>query len=362
MNRYSVDPAIERASTLPRAYYVDAEAYDHGRDAYFANSWQFVGDTNLVRVPGEVHPFTLLPGCLDEPLVLTRDMQDRIHCLSNVCTHRGMILCDGSGNERFLRCRYHGRRFGLDGSFQHMPEFEKAENFPTAEDDLSKIPLAIWKNMIFTSLSPVAPFEQVFAPVLERVGWLPLNEFKYDAAGSRDYLVRTHWALYCDNYLEEFHIPFIHAGLHELLDYEKYSVHLFEHGVLQLAEAKGAEDVFDLPADSPDFGKQISAYYFWIFPNLMLNFYPWGLSINVVRPLGIDTTKVSFIWYVWDESKMGRGAGGALDRVEREDEEVVERVMQGMRSRHYTKGRFSPTKERGTHHFHRMLADRLGSR
>ena len=40
-----------------------------------------------------------------------------------------------------------------------------------------------------------------------------------------------------------------------------------------------------LPA-IPDYGKRVAAFYFWLFPNLMLNFYPWGLSMNVVNPLG----------------------------------------------------------------------------
>lgn len=58
--------------------------------------------------------------------------------------------------------------------------------------------------------------------------------------------------------------------------------------------------------------KRVAAYYWWLFPNTMLNFYPWGLSVNVVRPLGVDRTKVSFLTYVWREElvdKRGRGAG-----------------------------------------------------
>jgi choline monooxygenase len=99
----------------------------------------------------------------------------------------------------------------------------------------------------------------------------------------------------------------------------------------------------------------VAAYYYWLFPNLMLNFYPWGLSINVVKPLAIDRTRVSFISYVWDESKLEQGAGAALDRVEREDEAVVESVQRGLRSRLYGRGRYSPRHEAGTHHFHLLL-------
>ena len=270
-----------------------------------------------------------------------------------------MTVCEGQGYEKSLRCRYHGRRFGLDGSFKSMPEFEDACNFPTAADNLTSIPFHRWGNLLFASLKPEANFETVFAPILERLAWLPLNEFRLDSNHSRDYLVRAHWGLYVDNYLEGFHIPFVHSALNDILDYENYTTETHDWSILQIAEAKSDEGIFNLPNSSPDYGKRISAYYYWVFPNLMLNFYPWGLSINVIRPLGIDTTKVSFIRYIWDESKLGVGAGADIDRVEREDEQVVELVQKGLRSRFYDRGRFSPKREIGTHHFHRMLAEKL---
>ncbi len=103
----------------------------------------------------------------------------------------------------------------------------------------------------------------------------------------------------------------------------------------------------------------MAAYYWWLYPNTMFNVYPWGVSINVVRPLGVALTKVSFLSYVWDASRIDRGAGAALDRVEREDEVIVESVQRGLRSRLYTRGRYSPTREACVHHFHTLLAAAL---
>ena len=193
----------------------------------------------------------------------------------------------------------------------------------------------------------------------DRIGWLPFNEFRFDPTRSRDYLINANWALYCDNYLEGFHIPFVHASLNEALDYGSYTTELFPHSSLQLGIAKSGENCFDLPASSPDHGKSVAAYYWWLFPNTMFNFYPWGLSINIVRPLGVDRTKVSYLTYLWDESKLETGAGAGLDRVEREDESVVEAVQRGVRAKAYDRGRYSPTREQGVHHFHRMLCNAL---
>lgn len=356
MKELTVHPSIEQASTLPKRIYTSPELYRLCNERMFAPSWQFIGDQSLVKVPGAVHPFTFLEGSLDEPVVLTRDLQDGLHLVSNVCTHRGNIVCEGPGNERFLRCRYHGRRFGLDGRFQHMPEFENVCGFPSAEDDLAKLSLGHLGPFLFGSIETGVPFEDVIGPVRERLSWLPLNEFRFDPGRAKDYLVRAHWALYVDNYLEGFHIPFIHAALNQALDYENYAYELFEWGNLQLGQGKPGDDCFELPTTSPDYGKPIAAYYFWLFPNTMLNFYPWGLSVNVVKPLGPELTRVSFLPYIWREDRVSTGAGAALDRVEREDEAVIELVQKGIKSRFYDRGRYSPKREIGTHHFHQLIA------
>lgn len=357
---FETDPDIRRAWTPPTDFYLDRDLFEQSKERIFARSWQFATDTESAKVPGQVFPFTLLDGFLNEPLVLTRDRGDGLHILSNVCTHRGNIVVEGPGNMNTLRCRYHGRRFALDGAFQGMPEFDGVENFPAPCDNLAEAPMGIWQNLVFASIDPFAPFEEVFAPMIERVGWLPLRESKLAPTRAREFLIKAHWALYVDNYLEGFHIPFIHAALNDALSLSDYGYEKFPYGNLQVGISSGGEDVFDLPSSSPDYGKQVCAYYFWFFPNLMFNFYPWGLSINVVRPLAPDLMKVNFIPYVWDETKLGRGAGADLDRVEREDEAVVEMVQRGMRSRFYKRGRYSPKGEQLTHQFHGLLGQFLG--
>lgn len=347
---------IAQASTLPADVYHAREYYDVQKERVFARTWQAVPDVARARAPGHVLPFTLLEGCLDEPLVFTRDESGLAHCLSNVCTHRGALVVEGEGHLKTLRCRYHGRRFALDGSFTAMPEFEDVEGFPSPRDDLPGLPLQQWGPLAFTALDPAMSFDDWMRPVRERTDWMPLDTFTRDAATSRDYVIDANWALYIDNYSEEFHIPYVHAGLSDQLDYSAYRTELFEYGSLQLGFAKPGETVFELPAGHAEHGRALAAFYFWLFPNLMLNFYPWGLSVNVVQPLGPARTKVSFISYVWRQELRDKGVGAGLHLVEMEDEEVVESVQTGVRSRLYDRGRYSPKRETGTHHFHRLLA------
>ncbi len=357
---FTIEPDIRRASTLPAWVYSDARVHASARERVFARSWQLVGDLPQVRVPGAVQPATFLEGMLEEPLLLTRDRDDRVHCLSNVCTHRGTLLCEHAAVvQGTMRCRYHGRRFHLDGRFHSMPEFEQAEGFPSPADDLRAVAHGTFGPWVFASLDPRVSLDTVLAPVRARCGHLPLAQAAHDPARSRDYLVQANWALYCDNYLEGFHIPYVHAGLAEALDYGAYRTELFEGASLQLGVARDGEAAFTLPPGHPDEGTRVAAWYWWLFPNTMLNFYPWGCSVNVVKPLAVDRTRVSFIAWVWDAGRIDQGAGAGLDRVEREDEAVVESVQRGTRSRLYQRGRYSPTREQGVHHFHRLLAAAL---
>ncbi len=355
-----ISPEIRRAFTLPARAYSNPDLYELQKDRVFARSWQYAGDAGRVKAPGHVLPFTLLDGCLDEPLVLASDDSATVRCLSNVCTHRGALVVEGEGHLRSLRCRYHGRRFAMDGSFVSMPEFDGAEGFPSPADNLPRLPLEKWGPLLFTGITPSVPFSEWIAPVEHRVGWMPFDEFRRDQATSRDYLIHANWALYCDNYLEGFHIPYVHAGLAGALDYGSYTTELYPWSCLQLGVASDGEAALEPPAASPDHGRRIAAYYWWLYPNTMLNFYPWGVSVNVVKPLAADRTRVSYLSYVWDPSRLERGAGAALDRVEREDEVIVEAVQRGVRSRLYQRGRYSPRRERGVHHFHRLLAGALG--
>ena len=64
---------------------------------------------------------------------------------------------------------------------------------------------------------------------------------------------------------------------------------------------------------------------------------------------------------MYDASKLDQGAGNGLTSVEAEDEEVVENVQRGIRSRFYKHGRYAVNREQGTHHFHTLLAESLNS-
>jgi choline monooxygenase len=78
--------------------------------------------------------------------------------------------------------------------------------------------------------------------------------------------------------------------------------------------------------------------------------------VGVVGLFFVGGVGVGFLTYILDEERYKQGADVMTDKVEREDEFVVEAVQKGIRSRFYPGGRFSPTREKGVHHFHSLLA------
>ena len=356
MPQFHIDTNIARAKTLDTDFYTSAAHFEASKEKIFAGSWQLITDTDSLGDGGSAYPFTMLEGFLNEPLLLTKDASGELHCMPNVCTHRGNLLVYEPCKVSNIRCRYHGRMFSCAGKFLSMPEFKEVEDFPTEEDDLNQLPLFQWGKLLFTSLRAGIRAEDYFAEMMQRIHWYPMDKLAYRADLSKDYYVKASWALYCENYLEGFHIPFVHAGLNQALDFGEYTTEVFRYSNLQLGIGKNADECFDLPASSTDYGKKVAAYYFWVFPNMMFNFYPWGLSVNIVQPTGISDCKVKFLCYVLDETKLTDSDDASLDKIEQEDEEIVENVQRGIRSRFYRHGRYSVTREQGTHHFHSLIA------
>ena len=89
---YAVDPDITKASTIDARFYHDAAAYALSSERIFARTWQWIGNLGDVATHGALSARELLPGLLNEPLLLARDKLGALRCLSNVCTRRGNLL------------------------------------------------------------------------------------------------------------------------------------------------------------------------------------------------------------------------------------------------------------------------------
>ncbi len=127
---------------------------------------------------------------------------------------------------------------------------------------------------------------------------------------------------------------------------------------MQIAEG---EENIEILKDTRTPNRNIYGLYYWIFPNIMLNFYSWGLSVNIIEPITTQKTRVRFLSFAINEMAQPQEGDATLERVELEDQSVVKSVQKGIKSRYYKRGRYSSVHEKGVHHFHGLLADFLNS-
>lgn len=355
MGKIFVNKRIELANTLPSEFYTNEKFYNLTKEKIFLKSWQWIDNKGINKKDKIIIPINILEELINEPIILLKN-NDEIACYSNVCTHRGNILVNKECKPKKIVCNYHGRRFSLNGKFEFMPEFESVKNFPSMYDDLKNLPLINWYGLFFVGINPNFELLPILKQIEKRISFLSLDKLEINNNLSQDYIVNAHWAIYCDNFLEGFHVPFVHKDLNSVLDYNNYETEIYKNFNLQIGFSKNKDECFQFPKNHQDYGKKIAAFYYWIFPNIMLNIYPWGISLNVVCPINKSKTKVLFRSYVLDSTKLYSGASEDLNRVEIEDEKIVENVQKGINSSFYRSGRFSPKREKGVHHFHCLIS------
>ncbi len=354
----NIDEDIKKASTPPSLFYTSKEIFNK-IISVFENSYQYVCHESELLKNSNI-PFYLFEDWLDIPLVITKD-NNNIFCLSNVCTHRGNIVCNKKNNQKKLVCNYHGRSFNLDGTINYAPGFKETKNFPSKNDSLNKnINLLNWNGLLFVNAGENESILKGLNEINNLINWYPFDNLSFDEKASKTYKINANWALYCENYLEGFHIAYVHKGLSSDIENQSYETILLEHGVLQMAKSKDKKDsigetglINNVPSN------QIYALYFWLFPNIMLNFYKWGISVNIIEPINNNKTRIRFISLPIKSYKQRSGDSNSVDCIELEDQRVVLNVQKGIKSKFYNRGRYSAQHEKGTHHFHRLISKYL---
>jgi choline monooxygenase len=356
---FQVEADIARAWTLPAPLYTDAGILLAEKEKIFARTWQVVGHASQVANPGDYFTTELI----GEPLVLVRGLDGRLRGFYNVCRHRAGPPAEGCGSRKLFRCGYHGWTYGLDGTLLSATEIEGVEGFSPADFALKPVRTEEWFNFVFVNLDPEA------RPLRESLGELPRQVEKFPFATMklferRTYDMKCNWKTYVDNYLEGYHLPSVHPGLNRELDYNAYVVELYALGragyVRQFSPIRGAQPGDATPRRYQDAKEDLTTDYFWIFPNWMLNCYPDNVSLNIVLPVETERTLAIFEWYL-PEKDHGTAAAKASvefsDQIQIEDVGICEVVQKNLRSRSYSRGRFSVKQEKGVHAFHRMYGD-----
>ena len=350
---YDDQAPLAEASTIPAPWYVDARIAELENQTVFSKNWLMVGRVDQVEKPGEF----VTANVAGEPIVVVRGNDGVLRGFYNVCRHHAAaVVTEPCGQASILHCPYHGWNYGLDGSLKGMPEFEGVKNFQREENGLVPVRTETWEKFVLVNLDPnAAPLREFLGGLVKRVA--PLGVTKLHYFDSRVYDIACNWKVFIDNYLDGgYHVPHLHKALNSVLDYKQYTIENEDRYCLQSSPMVASDE--DAATGATRQGDR--AWYFWQYPNLMINCYEGYMDTNLVLPIDVDHCRVIFDFYFADVSEVRRAyneqsvAVGA--RVQDEDLGICEAVQRGLKSRAYGAGRLSARREAGEHLFHRLLA------
>jgi choline monooxygenase len=342
-------PPIERAETIPSSWYTAPEFHAFDNDAIFARTWQYVGWLDKAPKPGDY----FVTEAAGNPIIVVRGQDQKLRAFYNVCRHRGGPLATEDGCAKALQCKYHGWTYLLDGSLRGVPEFDRVELFDRKDFGLIPVHLEVWEGLLLVNLSESpTPLSEYFHGIVERITPIKLADKKF--CRRIVYELNCNWKVYVDNYLEGYHLPYVHPELCNLLDYQNYVTETFRYYSLQYSPFTGKDNLYQASAGA--------AFYYFVFPNFMLNILPGRLQTNLIAPVAHNRTKVIFDYFYDDvDSAAAKKIIGEdieySDRVQKEDMEICEHVQKGLQSRAYDRGRFSVTHEQGVYHFQTLLKE-----
>jgi len=333
---------LDEASALAAAFYVDPEVAAVERERVFSGTWQLAARAGELAAAGD----DVVCEIAGTPLIIVRGTDGVLRALHNVCRHRaGPLATENGRGAKNLRCRYHGWTYALDGALKAAPEMREARDFDVSAIRLTSARVHEWQGLVFVALNDDTPqFEEVFAGISERIAPVDLSVMAFH--NRVEYEVQCNWKVYIDNFLEGYHLPHVHPGLSKVLDYRSYDTELFDWYSLQHSPLRDAGDVYG----------EGDAWYFFVYPNIMLNIMPARLQTNVVLPLALDRCKVVFDYYFAGEGAARSGSDMEFsDEIQQEDIDICEQVQRGLLSGGYAPGRLSPRREAGVWHFQNLL-------
>jgi len=358
INSYDPSTPLERASTIPAAWYTDESIFQLEQQTVFSRSWQVAARVDQLGKTGDY----VTTEIADEPIVVVRGSDNQIRAFFNVCRHHAAaVMTEPQGNAPQMRCPYHGWTYSLEGELKGTPDFGGVCDFDRGGNGLLPVEIAVWENWVFVKVNRRNESSESWLDdqLVNEISTLELSNLHWFER--RKYLIDCNWKVFVDNYLDGgYHVPHLHKGLDSVLDYSHYTIECGQRHCLQSSPLVTTENADIAASRTGD-----RALYYWIYPNFMINCYAGVMDTNLVRPISVDRTEVIFDFYFADVSEAAREQNLASvavgDQIQQEDLDICASVQRGLKSRVYNAGRLSVRREAGEHLFHRLLHGDLKS-
>ena len=282
---------------LPGEAYTSEHFARLERATVFHRNWVHAAGSHEVAEPGDVLPVSVA----GMPIVLVRQRDGSLRGFHNVCRHRGCLLVTAPQQQRpLMTCKFHAWGYGLDGHLARTPYWSKEDGtadpgFDPHAFGLLAVATAEWCGQVFVRLSAEGPsFEEHIAPMEAR--WKPydLSLLRYGLQAT--YEVAANWKLVIQNYLDTYHLPFLHPQLGSVEQAKNYDdvneadtlIGIFYRaGAADKDKGVGAMPV--IPGLSPKLmaGQDVVLLY----PNTLVELVPSHMMTIRIIPAGPELTR-----------------------------------------------------------------------
>src|ERR1041385_8956996 len=198
---------------LDRRIFADQSVYNDEMERIFGRAWLMIGHESLVPAPDDF--FHTYMG--EDPVILTRDGQGRLHALLNMCRHRGNRVCRvDDGNAKRFMCSYHGWTYRNDGSLEHVPGESEAYYDALDKSSLGLVEARVdtYAGIVFAPWAKDAPRLEAY---LGDARWyrdtvINRRDGGMQALGPMKWLEPVNWKTLVDNCSDNYHVPTSHLS------------------------------------------------------------------------------------------------------------------------------------------------------
>ncbi len=257
--------------------FTDPERFEREREVLFRRTPQVIAWAGDVAEPGDI----VARDVAGVPVVVTRHHDGELRAFLNVCSHRGMTLCDGVDNGRRLTCPYHGWNYDLQGNLVGVPNRDRFPELDAGAFGLPALPVAVQAGLVVVGLRPEVDVAGFLDPLGDEYAWLGYDGYR---SGSERVLRKAaNWKLMIDLNNEAYHVPALHRD--SLLPFlsDNCAIDTFGPHARMCVPFRGLEKLADVSeADWPE--RLDTIMVTCIFPATVLVDHMEGGSMHRVSP------------------------------------------------------------------------------
>ena len=335
MRMYTIEFGNHMSPLSPN-HYTSSQKHHQERQRLFRDAWLLAGHISQLEINTQ-----LALNIAGIPIVLWRT-ETEIKAFANMCRHRGAPLVWEGERQRGtkLRCRYHGWTYDETGTLVNNTDFGD----PCQRLQLHNLQVWAEYGWIFVAWNPqtITPHE-IYPTLFKNISGME----EWTVRSTQRHTLKCNWKVYVENYLEGYHIPYLHPSLTKEISMASYSVVIREREMEHRVDTKE--------------GTTSEGYWAYCWPNLAVNKYSDGVSMERILPMSVNETVIEY-WYLFPPETTQERVDKAIHlshQVTLEDIQVVEAIQVSMESGLYEPGPLSPKHEHGLDAFQSWVGECL---